>query len=257
MVQGRQDSNLQPPVFLETGGVWLNQAADPGCGKECGKASADANGPRHRARRSNCSRCSPDYLRPIYATAFYAGLRRGELRGLRWEDVNLAKGVIQVRRSWDDYAGEITPKSAKGTRTVPLTALLRDHLVSLKTTTGRDGRDFGSTADRPFTPSHIRKQAANAWEAANKQRAEQNKPLLVRIELHSCRHTFVSLMHDAGLSLERIGDYVGHGSTYTTDCYRHLLEGTSRRPPGCSTSTSPARTPPLGIEQITGQGDDG
>ena len=61
----------------------------------------------------------PDNLRPIYATAFYAGLRRGELRGLRWDDVNLAKGVIHVRRSWDDYAGEITPKSAKGTRTVP------------------------------------------------------------------------------------------------------------------------------------------
>ena len=170
----------------------------------------------------------PDNLRPIYATAFYAGLRRGELRGLRWDDVNLAKGVIQVRRSWDDYAGEITPKSAKGTRTVPLTALLRDHLVALKATTGRDGRDFvfGAAADRPFTPSHIRRQAAKAWEAANKKRAEQQKPPpLVPIELHSCRHTFVSLMHDAGLSLERIGDYVGHGSTYMTDRYRHLLEG--------------------------------
>jgi hypothetical protein len=47
----------------------------------------------------------------------------------------------------------------------------------------------------------------------------------VPIELHSCRHTFVSLMHDAGLSLERIGDYVGHGFTYMTDRYRHLLEG--------------------------------
>jgi hypothetical protein len=32
-------------------------------------------------------------------------------------------------------------------------------------------------------------------------------------------------MHDAGLSLERIGDYVGHSSTYMTDRYRHLLEG--------------------------------
>ena len=140
---------------------------------------------------------------------------------------NLAKGVIQVRRSWDDYAGEITPKSAKGTRTVPLTALLRDHLVALKASTGRDGRDFvfGAAADRPFQPSHVRREAAKAWEAANKQRAEQKKPPLVPIELHSCRHTFVSLMHDAGLSLERIGDYVGHGSTYMTDRYRHLLEG--------------------------------
>jgi hypothetical protein len=32
-------------------------------------------------------------------------------------------------------------------------------------------------------------------------------------------------MHDAGLSLERIGDYVGHSSAYMTDRYRHLLDG--------------------------------
>jgi integrase len=169
----------------------------------------------------------PHTVRAIYAAAFYAGLRRGELRALRWDDVDLAKGVIAVRRSWDDYTGEITPKSAKGTRTVPLTALLRDHFAALKANSGREGRDFvfGSTAERPFQPSHVRRQAAKAWEAANRERAEQKKPPLVPIELHSCRHTFVSLMHDAGLSLERIGDYVGHGSTYMTDRYRHLLEG--------------------------------
>lgn len=45
------------------------------------------------------------------------------------------------------------------------------------------------------------------------------------IKLHECRHTYVSLMHAAGLSLERIGDYVGHTSAYMTDHYRHLLEG--------------------------------
>jgi integrase len=84
---------------------------------------------------------------------------------------------------------------------------------------------FGATADRPFTPSHIRRSAAKAWEAANEQRSEKRLTPLVPIELHSCRHTFVSLMHDAGLSLERIGDYVGHSSTYMTDRYRHLLEG--------------------------------
>lgn len=45
------------------------------------------------------------------------------------------------------------------------------------------------------------------------------------IGLHECRHTYVSLMHAAGLSLERIGDYVGHSSAYMTDRYRHLLDG--------------------------------
>jgi integrase len=45
------------------------------------------------------------------------------------------------------------------------------------------------------------------------------------IGLHECRHTYVSLMHVAGRSLEEIGDYVGHASTYMTDRYRHLIEG--------------------------------
>jgi hypothetical protein len=67
--------------------------------------------------------------------------------------------------------------------------------------------------------------AANAWETENKKRAEKKLAVLVPIGLHECRHTFISLLHDAGLSLERIGDYVGHSSTYMTDRYRHLLEG--------------------------------
>src|SRR5204862_5488895 len=84
-----------------------------------------------------------------------------------------------------------------------------------------------STADRPFTPTHMRKRARKAWEKANTQRgeAEPKLPALVPIGLHELRHTYVSLMHDAGFSLERIGDYVGHSSTYMTDRYRHLLDG--------------------------------
>lgn len=45
------------------------------------------------------------------------------------------------------------------------------------------------------------------------------------IGLHEARHTYVSLMHAAGVPLERIGDYVGHSSSYMTDRYRHLIEG--------------------------------
>ena len=191
------------------------------------------NGHKARERAASATEASsllaplPDDVREIYACAFYAGLRRGELRAIRWSDVDLAAGIIRVSRGWDDVAGEIAPKSAKGIRTVPITALLRDHLVELKARSVRDGNDFvfGPKRDRPFTPSYIRKQAADAWTAENKKRAEKKRPLLVPIGLHECRHTFVSLMHDAGLSLERIGDYVGHSSSYMTDRYRHLLEG--------------------------------
>jgi integrase len=169
----------------------------------------------------------PTDIRPIYATAFYAGLRRGELRGLGWSDVDLADGVIHVRRGWDDVVGEISPKSRKGARTVPITGLLRDLLVEHKA--AQDTRSgefvFGSKHGQPFTASNIRKRAAAAWEDANVERKKNKLAPLVPIGLHECRHTFVSLMHDAGLSLERIGDYVGHSSTYMTDRYRHLLDG--------------------------------
>ncbi len=54
----------------------------------------------------------------------------------------------------------------------------------------------------------------------------ETKLELVPIGLHECRHTFVSLIVAAGRSLEEVGDYVGHTSTYMTDRYRHLLDGT-------------------------------
>jgi integrase len=94
-----------------------------------------------------------------------------------------------------------------------------------KLRTGRDGADlvFGRSPSLPFTPGAAR--ALAAWKAENAERAEQESPLLVPIGLHELRHSYVSLMHDAGFSLERIGDYVGHSSAWMTDRYRHLLAG--------------------------------
>jgi integrase len=169
----------------------------------------------------------PEGDRALWATAFYAGLRLGELQGLRWGDVDLARGIIRIERGWDAKEGPIEPKSKKGRRSVPVSGALRDFLVAHKAATNRDGSDFvfGSRAGRPFTPSYTRKRAARAWTAANAKRIERGLEPLAPIGLHECRHTFVSLMFDAGLSLERIGDYVGHSSAYMTDRYRHLLEG--------------------------------
>jgi integrase len=165
--------------------------------------------------------------RAVWATAFYAGLRRGELRALRWEDVDLASGVIRVHRSWDDKEGQIGPKSEKGKREVPLLALLRDHLDEAKTRTGRDGHAFvfGTKPDAPFTASHIRKRAARAWQAASEARADGGLSPLKPIGMHEARHTFVSMMAAAGLLLETIGDWVGHSTVYMTDRYRHVIEG--------------------------------
>jgi integrase len=174
-----------------------------------------------------------DGLRAIYATAYLAGLRRGELRALRWEAVDFDAGTIAVRESWDDAAGPVSPKSRKGTRRVPMGSELRRVLAAHKLATGRDGADFvfGSKRDRPFTPSAVRRRAETAWKTANaketkKAKRERRDPqLLSPAGLHEFRHGYVSWMFDAGLSLERIGDYCGHASSYMTSAYRHLLDG--------------------------------
>jgi integrase len=61
--------------------------------------------------------------RAVWATAFYAGLRRGELVALRWEDVDLATGLIRVQRGWDAVEGEVAPKGRRGKRKVPIPAI--------------------------------------------------------------------------------------------------------------------------------------
>jgi integrase len=166
----------------------------------------------------------------LWATAFYAGLRRGELRGLHCDDVDTEARQIYVRRGWDDVEGAIAPKSRKGTRVVPMGGELRRMLLEHMARTGRRGGDlvFGRTAREPFTPTWVRKRALRCWVGAALGAFLTRKPLSVEIDLiglHECRHTYVSLMHAAGRSLEEIGDYVGHSSSYMTDRYRHLIEG--------------------------------
>jgi integrase len=174
----------------------------------------------------------PEDERALWATAFLAGLCRGELRALRVSDVDYpAVTAIRVERGWDDEEGPIEPKSRKGRRTVSVASELRRYLLAHKLATGRDGDQllFGRAADKAFTPTHVRKLARKAWDAANVARAEKELPPLEPIGLHECRHTYVSLMFAAGCSLEEIGDYVGHSSSYMTDRNRHLIEGQRER----------------------------
>lgn len=166
--------------------------------------------------------------RALWATAMYAGLRRGELMALRIEDVDLAGGTIRVERSYDPKGRVFTtPKSRAGTRRVPIAAGLRSYLVSHKLRLGwGEGLLFGATPERPFTDSNVRRRAETAWKAENKTRAAEGRPLLVPIGLHECRHTFASLMIAAGVNSKALSTYMGHSSvTITLDRYGHLMPG--------------------------------
>ena len=114
---------------------------------------------------------------------------------------------------------------------LPVASALRRYLLAHRMRTGRDGDEllFGRTATEPFTPNHVRRRALEAWAAANERREREGLPALEPLGSHEARHTFVSLMHAAGISLEEIGDFVGHSSTYMVDRYRHLIEGQRER----------------------------
>ena len=68
---------------------------------------------------------APEQDRALWATAMLAGLRRGELMALRWEDIDLKAGRLGVERSYDPAAQKYRrPKSRQGIRKVPVSGTL-------------------------------------------------------------------------------------------------------------------------------------
>jgi integrase len=160
----------------------------------------------------------PDDDRAVWATAFYAGLRRGELMALRDEAIDLDAREIRVVAGWDAVEGE-QPTKGRNRRVVPIIGDLRALLAAHRLRTGRRGPDraFGETAVLPFDPKDLQKCADAAWKAAG----------LERITPHNCRHTFASIAIAAGVNIGTVSAALGHASvTITWDSYHHLMPGT-------------------------------
>jgi integrase len=149
-----------------------------------------------------------DSERAAWACAFYAGLRVGELRALRWEHVRFDDGVIRVQAGWDDAEGEQDTKTQAGARTIPLTGRLRTELARHRLATGRTGHDlcFGRTRAAAFTRSTLRARAIRAWDGAG----------LEPLTPHEARHTCASYLAAAGLTPKEMQTAMGHADIRTT-----------------------------------------
>jgi integrase len=160
----------------------------------------------------------------LWATAFYAGLRRGELQALRGSDIDLKRSEIHVQRSWDQEEGPIAPKSKAGTRTVPLLAVLRPYL---KDAAGSPELIFGRGPNRPFDPKTVGDRAKRSWNLVNENEGEGDLRQALRpMTLHECRHTFASLLIDAGVNPKAIQEFMGHATIEETfSRYGHLMPG--------------------------------
>lgn len=157
----------------------------------------------------------PEEDRALWATALYAGLRRGELQALQRSDIDLRRRIIRVRRGWDAREGEITPKSLAGVRRVPIPG---DLLAILKAHLSRKPRYelvFGSSDDHAFKDAPVYR-ARRVWKTAE----------LEPIGLHQCRHTYATFMIAAGVNVKALQTFMGHSTiTVTLDRYGHLLPG--------------------------------
>lgn len=153
--------------------------------------------------------------RALWATALYAGLRRGELIGLRPDDIDLGVGVIRVERGWDMLEGEIPPKSRQGRRRVPIAAVLRDHLDQQLLTIEGDRPLFGM----PRWVARTNDRARERWQ-------ERGLPV---VTLHEARHTYASFGIAAGLNAKTLSVYMGHANIgITLNLYGHLFPGSEK-----------------------------
>mgnify|MGYP004664475141 FL=1 len=167
---------------------------------------------------------------PVFICA-YLGLRRGELCGLRWGDVDIEHKTITIENT-RTQAGkkeiEKGTKTASSTRTLYLPDTLCDILKAAKENQQACRAEYKNAYDdndyvvvmedgRPFRPNYLS-------ELFGKFLADNDLPKIVQ---HELRHTFASLSNQAGIPAYNIGKALGHSTPATTQkIYTHLLDQT-------------------------------
>lgn len=156
------------------------------------------------------------------------GLRRGEVLGLRWLDLDLGAGVLRIAQQLVDAGGGPEfgpPKTRSGVRVVPLDAgtidVLRGHRDRQDAERAAWGaawvdsgliftRENGEHV-RPDYVTHLFRRLAIGAE-------------LPAIRLHDLRHTSASLALAAGVPMKVVSERLGHSSTaITADLYTHVV----------------------------------
>lgn len=176
-----------------------------------------------------------DDWHPLWLVAASTGLRRGELLGLAWEDVDLLRARIAVRRSLVTVDGvphlrEAT-KSRTSMRVVDIDRRIAEELLHHRERQGRRRshldaawHDHDLVFDRGdgvwLNPDHVSKRFRKLTEAAG----------VPRLRFHDLRHTHATLLLDAGENVKVVQERLGHHSaSFTLDTYGHVTETMQRR----------------------------
>jgi integrase len=171
-----------------------------------------------------------DRRRPLLLTAIFTGLRASELRGLRWQDIDLRRAVLHVRQRVDRYQKIGPVKSEAGERTVPLPPALVNTLREWKLACPRSDLDlaFPNLAGRPQALTDIVRRSFQPAQVA--ARVVNTRGRAKYGGLHTLRHFYASLCInrrvDGGLELplKLVSVRLGHASIQmTADTYGHLF----------------------------------
>ncbi len=175
--------------------------------------------------------CRETPWHPMFHTLIWTGLRRSELLGLRWKDIDLdlaSLHVVQVLHQLNDgtYIFQ-EPKTAKGRRAVALSPtscmLLRAHRERqeadaelLGTPLAGDSLVFGHVDGTPRAPATL----THAFRKLARRIG------LYGVRLHDLRHTHASLLLQQGVHPKIVSERLGHANIQITlGTYSHLLPG--------------------------------
>ena len=162
----------------------------------------------------------------------YSGLRRGEATALLWSDIDLKNKTITVNKSYDFKNNIIkSPKTASGTRVVSIPDKLVSYLAnidrkSIYVLTSATGKMMSDTAWKRLWDSYLCDLNLKYGLSLDRKNKYDPKGHIVTIELftpHCLRHTFCTIMYEAGIDVLTAKEQMGHSDIKTTlAIYTHL-----------------------------------
>jgi len=181
-----------------------------------------------------------DRLFPMWRLAAWTGMRRGEVAGLTWRDVDLDDAVVRVQRARVIVSSadvrESKPKTRKGRRNVDLDVVTVAALKAWKARQDAErkvwertkagtwpdhGLVFTLEDGTPLNPAHVSRAFGRHVSGAGKD--------VPRIRLHDLRHTHASLLLAAGVPVKVVSERLGHATPgFTMNVYQHVIPGQQR-----------------------------
>lgn len=151
----------------------------------------------------------------LYYLDLATGLRRGELLGLKWDDVDLTNGIIHVHRQVSRVNGEIREVPLKTKNSYRSISISPDAVTMLTEMKKRKLSDyvFPSPTGGPISPDSVRHMLHRVLKRAG----------LPAIRFHDLRHTFATLALQNGVDIKTVSGMLGHFSAgFTLDTYAHV-----------------------------------